>query len=179
MDSVPAAHGAGEDRGNRQNPGYAARRDDRHQLAQRCRLVMTRALARKEDWGQLGPAMQALPNDQWRAFAEAYATKKPAHGMLVEAAREAGFGIGSTPTIMAKIAWRLANDDRMIAAIAELSRKIIRVGSTEAANAVLALLRDPKHKDHGRGLGMVLSRSDPIATLHTMEVVHRNSAPPQ
>ena len=113
--------------------------------------------------------MQALPNDQWRAFAEAYVSKKPGHGMLVEAAREAGFGADSTPEIQAKIAWRLANDDRMIAAIAELSRKIIRVGAPEASNALLELVRDKNHKDHARALEMVLSRADPIET--------RSSAP--
>jgi hypothetical protein len=138
---------------------------------------MSNAVARKEDWGQLGPCMKTLPNDQWRAFAEAYATKKPGHGMLVEAAREAGFGVGSTPEIQAKIAWRLANDDRMIAAIAELSRKIIRVGAPEAANAALALVRNPEHKDHGRAIQWFLDRADPIETKHRMEVVHRNIDP--
>jgi hypothetical protein len=140
---------------------------------------MTRAVARKtEDWGRHGPAMMALPNDQWRAFAEAYATKRPGHGALTAAARETGFGTGSTtPTIMAKIAWRLSSDDRMIAAIAELSRKIIRVGSTEAANAVLALLRDPAHRDHARAIEMVISRSDPIETRHRMEVIHKTVDP--
>ena len=46
---------------------------------------------RKQDWGQLGPAMKALPNDQWRAFAEHYVTEKPGHGALAAAARKAGF----------------------------------------------------------------------------------------
>ena len=44
---------------------------------------------RKQDWGQLGPAMKALPNDQWRAFAEHYVTEKPGHGALAAAARKA------------------------------------------------------------------------------------------
>jgi hypothetical protein len=138
---------------------------------------MSNAVARKEDWGRHGPAMQSLPNDMWRDFAEIYAAKPPTHGARVEAAREAGFGVGSTPKIQAQIAWRLASDDRMVAAIAELSRKIIRVGAPEAANAALALVRDPTHKDHARAIQWFIDRADPIETKHRMEVVHRNIVP--
>jgi hypothetical protein len=62
---------------------------------------------RKQEWGQLGPAMKALPNDQWRAFAEHFVTEKPGHGALTDAARKAGFGRKSTSTNLAKIAWRM------------------------------------------------------------------------
>jgi hypothetical protein len=129
------------------------------------------------DWGQLGPAMKNLPNDQWRAFAEHYVTQKPGHGALAAAARAAGFGKNSTPTILAKIAWRLSRDERMIAAIAELSRAIIRVGAPQAANALINLVRDPSHKDHARALEMILARSDPVETRHKMEVVHKTVDP--
>jgi hypothetical protein len=134
---------------------------------------------RKQDWGQLGPAMKNLPNDEWRAFAEHYVTEKPGHGALAAAARKAGFGKNSTPTNVAKIAWRMSRDERMIAAIAELSRAIIRVGAPQAANAVMALIRDPKHKDHARAIEIVLSRSDPAESRHKMEVIHKTVDPDQ
>jgi hypothetical protein len=134
---------------------------------------------RNLDWGQLGPAMKALPNDEWRAFAEHYVTQRPGHGALTTAARLAGFGKNSTPTNLAKIAWRMSRDERMIAAIAELSRAIIRVGAPQAANALINLIHDPTHKDHARALEMVLSRSDPVETRHRMDVIHKTVDPDQ
>ena len=134
---------------------------------------------RKQDWGQLGPAMKALPNDQWRAFAEHFVTEKPGHGALTDAARKAGFGRKSTPTNLAKIAWRMSRDERMIAAIAELSRAIIRIGAPQAANAILNVISDPTHKDHVRACDIVLSRADPVETRHRMDVVHTTVDPDQ
>jgi hypothetical protein len=130
---------------------------------------------RKPDWGKLGDAMRALPNDRWRAFVYHYVTGRPGHGAITAAARAAGFGRKSTPAIVAKIGWQLSHDDRTIAAIAEESRKIIRAGGPEAANAVLNLVRDPSHKDHGRALEMVLSRCDPVETRshHSVDVTHK------
>jgi len=121
--------------------------------------------------------MKNLPNDQWRAFAEHYVTQKPGHGALAAAARAAGFGRKSTPAILAKIAWRLSRDERMIAAIAELSRAIIRVGAPQAATALINLVRDSSHKDHARALEMVLARTDPAESRHKMEVVHKTVDP--
>ena len=59
-------------------------------------------MARK-DWGQLGPAMRALPNDRWRDFVY-HLVNNPGYGAQSRAARLAGFGEGSTPTVVAKIA---------------------------------------------------------------------------
>lgn len=126
--------------------------------------------ARKEDLGQFGPCMQSLPNDKWRAFAYAYVTGAPGRGALVDALREAGIAADSPPANQGKIAWKLANDERMIAAIGELSRKILRVGAPEAANALLAVIRNADHKDHVRALGMVLDRADPIETRARVDV---------
>jgi hypothetical protein len=134
---------------------------------------------RNQDWGQLGPAMKNLPNDEWRAWAEHYVTEKPGHGAIAAATRKAGFGKNSTPTNIAKIGWRMSRDERMIAAIAELSRAIIRVGAPQAANAILNVIMDPTHKDHVRACDIVLSRSDPVETRHKMDVVHRTVDPDQ
>lgn len=127
----------------------------------------------KPDWGQLGPAMRALPNDQWRTFCHELVTGKPGHGRYARAARAAGFGKESTPTNVAKIAWRMAQDDRMIAAIAEESRKYLRGSHPEAVAALLAMIRDSKHRDHGRAVLSLLDRVDPIVSKQTVDVTHR------
>ena len=131
--------------------------------------------ARKQTFGEMGPAMRALPNEAWRAFVYSYVANPNPRGGGGKAAalRAAGLGQGSSPEQQAKDAWKLAHDDRVIAAIAEEARKVIRVGAPEAANALLGLVRNPEHKDHARALAMVLDRADPIQTHHNMEIVHR------
>jgi hypothetical protein len=132
-----------------------------------------------QDWGQLGPAMKALPNDAWRDFVYCYVRQPPRKGALVAAARQAGFCKGSTPANAAKLAWKMAHDDRAIAAIAEESKKILRVAFPEGANALLKLVRDPDHKEHGRAIALLLERTFPAETRHTMEVVHKTVDPDQ
>ena len=85
--------------------------------------------------------MKAL-SEQHREFVYHYVTAPPKKGSLVEAYRQAGYGAGSTPTIQAKAAWRLSRDERVIAAISEESKKILRVAFPEAANALVNLVRD-------------------------------------
>jgi hypothetical protein len=59
---------------------------------------MSVALPTKPDWGELGPAMRALPNDRWRAFVEFYLLETTAngaknnYGAQANAARKARFG---------------------------------------------------------------------------------------
>jgi hypothetical protein len=121
--------------------------------------------------------MRALPNDRWRQWVVEYVSRPLQHGAASRAARAAGFGhAASTPSSMAKIAYRLAHDDRIIAAIAEESRKMLRVG---APQAVAALVRDPKSRDHARGIAMVLARTDPEVQHHDMSVTHRVIDPDQ
>jgi hypothetical protein len=118
--------------------------------------------------------MRALPNARWRAFVEFYLLEKPGHGAPVAAARRAGFGTpNSKPIDMAHIASRLMRDERMIAAIAEEARKVLRSGAPEAAKALLELVRDPKHRDHARGIAMVLARTDPEIQRHDLQITHK------
>jgi hypothetical protein len=124
--------------------------------------------------------MKALPNNRWRAFVEFYLLEKPGHGAQTNAARRAGFGHTRTsPLNFARISSRLMRDERMMAAIAEEARKIVRAGAPEAAKALLNLVRDPEHKDHARAIGMVLARTDPEVTRHDMNIVHRVIDPDQ
>jgi hypothetical protein len=129
---------------------------------------------RRENWGEWGPCMRALPSDRWRAFVEHLVLGAGGHGAQAAAARKAGFGHARTrPITMAKIASRLARDDRVISAIAEESRKIIRIGAPAAARALLNLVNDPTHKDHGRAVGLLLARTDPETSTQNINVTHK------
>jgi hypothetical protein len=133
-----------------------------------------------ETWGELGPCMRALPNNRWRSFVEFYVLEPPTHGAQTRAARKAGFGTPRTkPAYMARIALRLMRDDRMIAAIAEEARKVLRSAAPEASKALLNLIRDPEHRDHARAISMVLARTDPEVTRQDINVVHKILDPDQ
>jgi hypothetical protein len=135
---------------------------------------MTRGLSAKADWGELGPAMRALPNNRWRAFVEFLLLEPPTVGAQTRACRRAGFGHARTkPITMAKIASRLMRDDRVVAAIAEEARKLLRGGAPDAVKALLNLVRDPEAKDHARGIAMVLARTDPEVQRIDTHVTHR------
>ena len=135
---------------------------------------------RPDDFGQLGPAMRALPNNRWRAFVEFYLLEKPGYGAQADAARKAGFGHARTsPLNMARIASRLMRDDRMIGAIAEEARKMLRGGAPDAVKALLSLVRNPDAKDHARGIAMILARTDPEVQQHDLHVTHRIADPDQ
>lgn len=137
---------------------------------------MTTALDKPEaiepapEWG---PAMSAL-SEKRRAFVIAlYDEDAPrkGDGLFIYAAQVAGYG---TPTSSKKslgvIAGRIAHDDRVQAAIVEYSHRVLRAVPPEAIRALKDLIRDPKHKDHARGIAMVLDRADPLQTMHTVKV---------
>jgi hypothetical protein len=93
--------------------------------------------------------------------------------------RKAGYCANSTPSITAKFAWKLSRDPRILAAITEESRKVLFCAFPEGANALLNLVRDPSHKEHGRALGMLLDRVFPAESRHTVEVTHKVVDPDQ
>jgi phage terminase small subunit len=120
-----------------------------------------------------GPAMLALPTDRHRAFVRALYQVKPGHGSGVKAAKLAGWGsTTSSPASLATIASRLAHDERVLAAIREEDEKRIRSSAPRAISALSALVENPKHKDHARGIAMVLDRVHPAQTQHTVKVEH-------
>lgn len=124
-----------------------------------------------------GPAMSAL-NERQRSFVIALVTGEPGHGSLTRAYIAAGYEC-SDRSLAGKAAHRLSRDDRVIAAIAEESKKIVRVHHPEASLALLNLIRNPDHKDHARAIGMVLDRVDPMTTNHSMTVTHKVVDPDQ
>jgi hypothetical protein len=122
---------------------------------------------------QDGAAMKALPTDRHRAFVRALYTVRPGHGARVKAAKLAGFGTPtSTPQSMATIASRLSHDERVLAAIAEEDQKYIRSSAPRAIGALSRLIENPGHKDHARGIAMILDRTMPLETVHNVQVKH-------
>jgi hypothetical protein len=145
---------------------------------------MPLANAKQEDWGQLGPAVRALPNDRQRAFLQFYLwetfnnKRKNNYGAIADAARAAGYGNpNTTAKNMGNIGGQLMRDERMIAAVAEESRKYLRAGAPEAVKAVRALVRNPDHPGHVRGIQMLLDRSDPLESRSFVEVTHKTVNP--
>jgi phage terminase small subunit len=120
-----------------------------------------------------GPCMKALPGDRHRAFVLALYQIKPGYGAHVKAAKMAGFG---TTTSSAKswsvIASRLAHDEKIQAAMHEEDQKHIRASAPRAVRALAHLIEDPTHKDHARGIGMVLDRVHPAEQRHVVDVHH-------
>ncbi|MFD0613110.1 hypothetical protein ACFQZO_23520 [Bradyrhizobium sp. GCM10027634] len=117
--------------------------------------------------------MKALPTDRHRAFVRCLYQVKPGHGAQVKAARMAGWGSPtSNAKTMAAIASRLAHDERVQRALYEEDQKRIRATAPRAIRALAALVEDPKHRDHARGIAMVLDRLHPIETTHKVTVAH-------
>jgi hypothetical protein len=121
---------------------------------------------RREDMGQPGPAMRNLPNDRWRLFVETFLWEtftngnKNNFGAQAAAARKAGFGTPrSKPITLAHIGWRLLRDDRVVAAVAEEARKLLRAGAPEAVKAVHDGIRNPNHPAHAKFVSMLLDRT--------------------
>jgi phage terminase small subunit len=128
--------------------------------------------ARDRNFGEYGPCMRVLSAQQ-RAFVEFLILEPPTIGAQTRAARKAGYGKPHTaPTIMAKISSRLVHNEKVLAAINEEARKLLRAGGLEASKALIALLHNPEHKDHARGIAMVLARTDPEIERHDFNVTH-------
>ena len=70
-------------------------------------------------------------------------------------------------------------DERIVAAVAEESRKLLRSGAPDAVKAVRDGIRDREHKDHARFVAMVLDRVDPITRHQHVEVIHKHINPDQ
>jgi hypothetical protein len=126
------------------------------------------------EWGALNDEMRALPNNKWRGFIEHFLLEEVGYGAQAAAARKAGFGTAKSSALtMTQIASRLMRDPRVIAALAAESKKLLRAGAPEAVKALMALVRDPTHKEHGRAVSLILARTDPETVRHDVSVTHR------
>lgn len=124
---------------------------------------------------EFGPAMKALPSDRHRAFCLALYQVKPGYGANVKAAKLAGFGTSTTSAkSWSALASLYANDERVQAALFEEDQKRLRASAPRAIRALQGLVEDPTHKDHARGIGMVLDRVHPVETTHHIDVDHHH-----
>lgn len=122
-----------------------------------------------------GPAMKALPSDRHRAFVLALYQVKPGYGANVKACKLAGFGTSTTSAhSWGSLATIYAHDERVQAAIFEEDQKRIRASAPRAIRALQGLIEDPTHRDHARGIGMVLDRVHPAETRIAVDHEHRH-----
>ena len=119
--------------------------------------------------GALSETMAAL-NAKQRAFVEALFTVKPGHGSLVAAARVAGYGENSSPENLARIAFRLAHNPKVVAAIQEITAKSIRKLGPAAVRAVEEIVTDPTHRDQLKAARTILEHAAPVTQHHTIDV---------
>jgi nucleotide-binding universal stress UspA family protein len=113
-----------------------------------------------------GPKMLALPTDRHRAFVRALYTVRPGFGARVKAAKLSGWGCpNSSAQSMATIASRLSHDERVLEAIREEDEKYIRSSAPRTIGALSRLIENPRHKDHARGIAMVLDRTHAIESV--------------
>lgn len=132
------------------------------------------APARPENFGELGPAMRSLSEMQ-RDFVRHLVTGKPGWGALTRAARLAGYCKESKASTLSKYAHELSRNPKIIAAITEEAKKIIRgVGYAEAVAATMNMVRDPSHDSHARAVEMILSRADAVVTKQSIDILHRH-----
>ncbi|HEY1982967.1 MAG TPA: hypothetical protein VGH13_23045 [Xanthobacteraceae bacterium] len=126
----------------------------------------------------LGPAMAALPEKRQLfvlAMFEDTAPKR-GQGLLIYAAKRAGYGTStSSVKALSVIASRIAHDPRVQAAIHETTQKALGSLAPETVRALRDIVRDPKSKDHIRGLDMVLARTAPVQTSHTLKIEDNRS----
>lgn len=109
-----------------------------------------------------GPAMAALPPAE-RKFVHLIVNLQLPHAT---AAREAGFGRKedgsmSEPKTIASLAYRLAHRQRVIDAIQEETRKLVRVTTPNAARALVEIVNDRHHRDRAKVALDLIERVDP------------------
>jgi hypothetical protein len=144
----------------------------------------TRAVAHTDDEApQWGPAMQALSPRRQQFVIHLFDEDAPAKGkgLLQQAARRAGLGNAqgtSTDKAISCISSRIFNDPRVQAAVREYGRTMVRSLAPAAVQAVRALIANSKHKDHARGIAMILDREWPAESTHNVKVEHYTAPTP-
>ncbi len=84
------------------------------------------------------------------------------------AARKAGYQ--GNANVLAVTACQLRSDERVRAAIDEVSRQFVSMLAPEAVRAMKKILDDPKHRELGRMIGLVLDRVAPAESTHKLKV---------
>lgn len=120
------------------------------------------------DMHELGPAMRPLTLKQRRYVLALFEAPKK-YGRGVFAAERAGYAASSRGNLSV-IASQLSADPRVQAAIAEVSQQRLTILGPLAVHALEKLLENPKHRDHGRALGMVMDRVAPALQTSVVKV---------
>jgi hypothetical protein len=118
-----------------------------------------------------GPAMLALDSDRQRQFVLNLFTGCKTY---TEAARLAGYN-SSARNVTKNQASRLANDEKVQAAIYEVGRHFIGAGAAFAYRQALNILADPKHRDFGRIVALFLDRAWPVQSVQKISVDHTHN----
>jgi hypothetical protein len=124
------------------------------------------------DVSQLGPAMQALPNDMWRAAAVARFMVRPGQGANTKAAKMAGFGEGKKQQNVRITAHQVFHDPRMLEALHELGEQYLKQGVPDAIAVVQQIMHDRRAKggDRLRAAQIYIDRAHPVTTTHHVKV---------
>lgn len=116
--------------------------------------------------------MAAL-NERQKLFVRALFEAPRNHGSHVFAARAAGYGTAtSSKKSIASIAYQVACDPKVQAAIAEVSQQYVTTLGPVAVRALKKVLDTPAHRDFGRAIGLVIERVSPQQSNHTVKVEH-------
>jgi hypothetical protein len=126
------------------------------------------------DLKRLGPAMRALPSDQWRAACVArFYVKAGRWGGNAAACRAAGFGrADGTSTCMKQIAYAIFHDVRMQAALREVGEQLLRQGVPDALQVIHEIMDDKRHKDRLKAAQTIINYAHPAQTAHHVVVEH-------
>jgi hypothetical protein len=138
-------------------------------------MVMSKTLpaTRAGDEPRIGPAMAALPRESWREFVRQLFHQAPGHGNHVRALRAVpALCKGRDQKFHRQKAYQLMQDERIQKAIVEESQNFIRSTGPAAAQMLNRLVLNENHRDHARGISMVLDRVAPIETRHVVDVRH-------
>jgi hypothetical protein len=132
---------------------------------------------RRNDEPRMGPAMAALPRESWREFVRQLFFQQPGHGNHTRALRAVPSLCKGRqdPKYHRQAAYRLMQDPRIQAAVAEEAANFIRMTGPSAAQMLNRLVLDPQHRDHARGIAMILDRVAPIETRHVVDVRHHRT----
>jgi uncharacterized protein with GYD domain len=126
-----------------------------------------------ENHESLGPAMQAL-TPKARRFVLELASGPDGYGSLVRAARAAGYGTASsTENAMKVLAHQALHNPKVQEALREVGGKLIRTEAFLGIHVLVAIARDPKHKDRLRAAVELMNRGGfAVETHHTITVEH-------
>lgn len=124
--------------------------------------------ADEADGEHYGPAMLALKDDRERNFVVALFEGHSA----ADAMRIAGYAPGGAPDTHTRMASRKKTLPRIVDAMMEYQRALIRTEGPAALDVVRSVMRDITHKDRLKAAMAVMDRTDMVITRQDITVKH-------